>query len=166
METGLHLAGDQLPATFFAARAATHGPSRRWRSPELAAGCSGSSAATVALGPQGATYVWDFRARGNYTRTAEEGPRLRWPRRARTSPVARAGVVGASEMARGAKHQRRGVGPGRYGGIDRIGRRRRRHHRFTPSDLAGSRRRQLTPPEGRKPGERPPAPRPNNGRAI
>jgi hypothetical protein len=38
-----------------------YGPSRRWRSPELAAGCWGSSAATVASGPQGATYAPDCR---------------------------------------------------------------------------------------------------------
>jgi hypothetical protein len=37
----------------FAVREAALGPSRRWRSPELAAGYWGSSAATVALGPQG-----------------------------------------------------------------------------------------------------------------
>jgi hypothetical protein len=45
----------------------THGPSRRWRSPELAAGYWGSPAATVASWPQGATYAQD-------PRTAAEAP--------------------------------------------------------------------------------------------
>jgi hypothetical protein len=41
-------------------------------------------------------------ARGNYPRTAAEGPRLRWRTDGlRTSPVGRAGVFGASEMATG-----------------------------------------------------------------
>jgi hypothetical protein len=43
-----------LPAGLFAAlRESAPGPQPRWRSPELAAGCWGSSAAAVAPGPQG-----------------------------------------------------------------------------------------------------------------
>jgi hypothetical protein len=49
MGTGCIWLERQLSPTFFAARAAGCGP-RRWRSPELAAGCWGSSAAGVAPG--------------------------------------------------------------------------------------------------------------------
>jgi hypothetical protein len=75
------------------------GPTRRWRSPELAAGYWGGPAATVASGPQGQSMP----------RTAAVaitlGPRQRAPGSGgrtvglRTGPVGRAGVVGASEMA-------------------------------------------------------------------
>ena len=50
------------------------GPSRRWRSPELAAGNG------VVLPPLCTTATRVCRGHGgNHTRTAEEGPRLRWP---------------------------------------------------------------------------------------
>jgi hypothetical protein len=51
------------------------GPLPRWRSPELAAGHWGGSAATVAPGPHGATYTSDRRAARNYPRIAPRGPR-------------------------------------------------------------------------------------------
>jgi hypothetical protein len=60
MGTGCNSSRGLFPSTFFAARAAC-GPSRRWRSPELAAGCWGGPAATVASGPHGATYAPDRR---------------------------------------------------------------------------------------------------------
>jgi hypothetical protein len=70
-------------------------PSRRWRSPELAAGCWGSSAATVAPGPRGNLRV-GFPRLGQLPQNRRRGPQ---------APVAaherRAGVVGASEMATG-----------------------------------------------------------------
>jgi hypothetical protein len=50
---GLHPARGP-PPIFFAARAPPIPGPRRWRSPELAAGCWGHSAAGVAPGPQGA----------------------------------------------------------------------------------------------------------------
>jgi hypothetical protein len=52
----------------------THGPSRRWRSPELAAGNWGSPAATVASEPQGATYAPDCRAGQFPQDRGTEGP--------------------------------------------------------------------------------------------
>jgi hypothetical protein len=95
------------------------GPSRRWRSPELA-GCWGSSAA---LGPQGATYAAGRRG-GNHTRSAERAP----------------GSGGRTEVARAPSG-----GPG--GRVPAIWRR-------------------ASVWEERKPGERPPAPRSNNGRLF
>jgi hypothetical protein len=71
MIAGVHVRGR---STFFALREAGSGPSRRWRSPELAAGCWGSSAATVASGPQGATYAPDRRAGQFPQDRGTEGP--------------------------------------------------------------------------------------------
>jgi hypothetical protein len=110
----------------------THGPSRRWGSPELAAGSWGSPAATVASGPQGAILCPGL-PRGAMT----PGPQQRAPGSGgrtdglRHEPrVGRAGVVGPARWrrARGGvgrdpgrrlaprtpgppRHQRHGVGP-------------------------------------------------------
>jgi hypothetical protein len=78
---------------------AAHGPQRRCRSPELAAGYWGSPAAAVASGPQGATYAPDCRE-GQLPQDRERAPGSDGRTDGlRTSPVGRAGVVGASDMA-------------------------------------------------------------------
>jgi hypothetical protein len=87
----------QFPAVRKEAVMTAYGPQPRWRSPELAAGCWGSSAAAVAPGSQGAAY-----ARISAPQAITPGPRKRAPGSSgRPSPVARAGVVGASEIATG-----------------------------------------------------------------
>jgi hypothetical protein len=57
-----------------AAHESVRGPQRRWRSPELAAAYWGGPAATVASGPQGATYAPDRRAGQFPQDRGTEGP--------------------------------------------------------------------------------------------
>jgi hypothetical protein len=82
-----------MPARFFkklpvSSTMTACGPSRRWRSPELAAGCWGGPAATAASGPHGATYAQDPRT------AAERGPRA--PVAAPTGSAAPSGGPGWS----------------------------------------------------------------------
>jgi hypothetical protein len=72
------------------------GPSRRWRSPELAAGCWGSSAA---LGPQGATYAAG--RRGAITPGARKGPQVPVAAPRSHEPRREGRVVGCQRMATG-----------------------------------------------------------------
>jgi len=141
------LIGKARPTMFFAARAAGCGPLPRWRSPELAAGCWGGSAPTVAPGPQ-AGNLCPARpgfvcALGASFRRLDQRPHRRAPHRALEAyPFGgRPGWGGAamvgSRPRRGRRlaprtpmpprHQRRGIGPGCalgiYGGSDRDGRR-------------------------------------------
>jgi len=102
---GPHPARGEIHSIVFAAREAGCGPQPRWRSPKLAAGHWGSPAATVAPGPQGATYAPDCRG-GNYPRTAAEGPRLRWPHRRAPHEALRL----TPREGRGGRRQRDGGG--------------------------------------------------------